>query len=770
MDREGAPRVHLILIIVALLCVAAGTLFVITALRDTDPIGAKATILAAVHRHLGAGRQEPDVVDYGAIYRWTNAPSEVVIPRYMRWIIGFAVAGVVIGLGSVRWLRREVETKSLRLARANEELRQTEETLRLALEATKDGVWNAHLPTGEVHWNASAYTMLGYEPSEFPLTVKRWARLVHPDDREVAWSIAARQAYSGDGSVSAELRAQRRDGRWMWVHVRGKAIEWDSQGDVVRLTGTVSDITERKKAEAERERLLDHIQAQARQVQQIIDTVPDGVVLIDATGAVQLANPAAARLLPILTGQARPQSAGPAQPAPAVLGPITHLGDHALEQLLTPPPHGLRHEVHADSRVFDVIARPVTPHDAQPDCGSHCYVLVLHDATLERAVRDQLQQQERLAALGQLTAGIAHDFNNILAVVTLYTQMLAKSSSLSAEDRDRVGVINQQSLHAAHLIGQLLAFSRRSVIAHSPVRLGPFLREQVHILQRTLSESIRVELIATEISDFAVKADPTQLQQLAMNLALNARDAMPDGGVLRFTLDHVAIDPDQPPPMPGVTPGLWVRLRVSDTGTGIPAAIIPRLFEPFFTTKKSGKGNGLGLPQVHGIVTQHGGHIAVESQPGAGATFTVLLPALKSEPADATETAPDTLPRGHGERVLLVEDSMNVRAALRALLESWDYRVQEVADGSRALALIEEQAEPIALVLSDAVMPTMGGMALARTLRQRGHAAPVILLSGHPLDRDAAELAASGVTAWLTKPPDLDQLAHAIADALHPPA
>ena len=336
MDRKGAPRVHLILIIVALLCVAAGTLFVITALRDTDPIGAKATILAAVHRHLGAGRQEPDVVDYGAIYRWTNAPSEVVIPRYMRWIIGFAVAGVVIGLGSVRWLRREVETKSLRLARANEELRQTEETLRLALEATKDGVWNAHLPTGEVRWNASAYTMLGYEPSEFPLTVKRWARLVHPDDRDVAWSIAAGQAYSGDGSVSAELRAQRRDGRWMWVHVRGKAIEWDSQGGVVRLTGTVSDITERKKAEAERERLLDHIQAQARQVQQIIDTVPDGVVLIDATGAVQLANPAAARLLPILTGQARPQSAGPAQPAPAVLGPITHLGDHALEQLLTP--------------------------------------------------------------------------------------------------------------------------------------------------------------------------------------------------------------------------------------------------------------------------------------------------------------------------------------------------------------------------------------------------------------------------------------------------
>jgi CheY-like chemotaxis protein len=214
--------------------------------------------------------------------------------------------------------------------------------------------------------------------------------------------------------------------------------------------------------------------------------------------------------------------------------------------------------------------------------------------------------------------------------------------------------------------------------------------------------------------------------------------------------------------------GQWIELTVSDTGTGITPEALQHIFEPFFTTKEPGEGSGLGLAQVHGIVGQHEGRIGLETQVGEGTTFSIYLPALlEAHPVELFSLDTFTAPQGEGEIVLIVEDNAALRAALVASIEQWNYRALEAANGREALALMEERGEQIALVVSDVVMPGMGGMALFHALREKGWLMPVILLTGHPMDKELEELRGQGLSAWLLKPPNLDHLARAVADALH---
>ncbi len=505
-------------------------------------------------------------------------------------------------------------------------------------------------------------------------------------------------------------------------------------------------------AVAERLRLLTQIQEQARQLVQIMETVPEGVLLLDAEGRVLSANPPAERALNLLAGR-------------QVLErdePVTRLGDRPLAEVLTSPPvEGLWHEVEADGSIFEIIARPIE-NGPRPE---H-WVLLLKDATQERQVREQLAQQERLAAVGQLAAGIAHDFNNIMAVVVLYAEMVARSEEMSKRNRERLSVIKQQARHASELIQQILDFGRRAVLERQPLNLLPLVKEQIKLLRRTLPESIQITF-EHQGGECLVNADPTRMQQMLTNLAVNARDAMPKGGVLRVTLGRVQVQEGASPLLPEMPAGDWVRLTVSDTGVGIPPAVMPHIFEPFFTTKEPGKGSGLGLAQVHGIVGQHEGRIGVESRVGEGTTFTIYLPALPTEP-DTLTSASDLsgVPQGHGERILVVEDEAAVRAALVETLTQLGYQPQEAENGQEALALLEEHGDEIALVLSDVVMPVMGGMALLHAARERGWTRPMILLTGHPMDKMMDELRALGVQAWLSKPPHLETLAQAVFKAL----
>ncbi|MBN1286737.1 MAG: PAS domain S-box protein [Anaerolineae bacterium] len=527
---------------------------------------------------------------------------------------------------------------------------------------------------------------------------------------------------------------------------------FNNEGVVDAFVGLVEDITERKQAEEDRARLMAQIQEHARQVQQIVDTVPEGVLLIDAGQRIVLTNPAARRDLLVLTDA-------------EVGDKLTHLGTRPLEEFLTSPPKGLWHEIeiHGDApRTFELIARPI---ETGPSSGG--WVLVIRDVTHEREVQRYVQQQNRLAAVGQLAAGIAHDFNNIMAVIVLYTQIVQRVADLPPKAQDRLETIAQQARRATNLIEQILDFSRRSIIKRQPLNLVPFVKEQVKLLERTLPENIKIDL-AYGMSDYVVNADPTRIQQAIMNLAVNARDAMPEGGKLQIEIARIRVDVEAPP-LPGMEPGEWVRVSVSDTGTGIAHDALPRIFEPFFTTKAPG-GTGLGLAQVYGIVKQHEGYIDIATQIGEGTTFILYLPALSALTGASPAFETPALVEGDGQTILVVEDDQVTRKALVDSLEWMGYRTLTAENGQAALSVWEQHGDKVAMVLSDVVMPEMGGVALFHELKQRDALVKVVLLTGHLLEDqlggELERLRTQGLMGWLQKPPSLEQLAKTIAQTL----
>lgn len=500
----------------------------------------------------------------------------------------------------------------------------------------------------------------------------------------------------------------------------------------------------------ERAQLFEEIEMQARQLTQIMETVPQGLILIISTGRVLLANPMGARDLTILAGA-------------AVGDTVTHLGDQPLDALLAIPPTGPWNEVHAGARIFEIIARPVSGAGAPTQ-----WVIVVDDVTRARQHQAQIQLQERLAMVGQLAAGIAHDFNNILNIILLHAEMAALSTNLPLSERQRMDVIVDQAQNATNLIRQILDFGRQAQLERHTIDLAALLQDQVNLLRRTLPGSIAIQLEQSAVSPGAIQvnADPTRLRQVIINLALNARDAMPEGGTITFALTTFPLAPDQNPPVPGMAPGAWASLTVTDTGGGIPPEVLGHIFDPFFTTKAPGKGTGLGLAQVHGIVTQHAGHIAVATTVGQGTQFTIYLPmgdAAAPAPPQPTSAAEQD---GAGAQILLVEDNPMLRLALAEILESMHYAVVEAPDGRAALEHIHAPGACFALVISDVVMPDIGGLALARALRQEGSTLPIILISGHPLDEETDDLQALGVAAWLPKPCPAEQLRQTIAAVL----
>ncbi|MBN1876040.1 MAG: response regulator [Anaerolineae bacterium] len=515
------------------------------------------------------------------------------------------------------------------------------------------------------------------------------------------------------------------------------------------IASVVQDITERKRAEQEHERLTAQMREQARQMEQILATVPVGVLLLDAEWRVIQANPVAEKDLAILAGA-------------KVGNVLSRLSDRPLAELLTSPPtKGLLHEVKANGRTFEVGARPVEI-DPEPE---H-WVLVINDVTRAREIQTQLQRHERLAAVGQLAAGIAHDFNNIMAVMMLYTQMVLKTPDLASKSRERLEIVSEQAKRAAALIQQILDFSRRTVLERRPMNLASFLKEVVKLLERTVPESIKIELTCG-MDVYTVNADPTRLQQAVMNLVINARDAMPEGGELHITLSrNVVTDKVQCAICGQFMGGEWVRIRVTDTGAGIPPDVLPYIFEPFFTTKEVGKGTGLGLPQVYGIVAQHEGHIEVTTQVGKGTTFTIYLPALLTRPPETPILETQTFVHGHGETILVVEDDVNLREALVDSLRLLNYQVLQAANGREALGILSQHTGNISLVLSDMVMPEMGGQALFHALRQYGFTLPVVMLSGHSMENEFESLRAQGLAGWMPKPPDIEQLSRLVREAL----
>ena len=560
-------------------------------------------------------------------------------------------------------------------------------------------------------------------PEDRP-TVSERIRLLNEEGR--SFPRVVQKIIGGDGKViDAEVSATP----FIYQGKRGALVFW-------------RDVTEELEAQAERAGLLAQVQEQAERIAQIIDAVPEGLLLLDREGRVLMANPQAERDLAIL--------------ARSTVGDrLSHLGDRALDELLVAPAMDRWHEARADEHIFEIVSTSITG-----DSGSRMWVLVIADVTRERAVREHLEQQERLAAVGQLAAGIAHDFNNILAIISLQSALLGREPDLPKRARERVTVVSDQTAHATRLVQQLLDFSRRSVLERQPLDFGRFVADQAELLARTLPENIQIAC-ECQPGAHAVFADPTRIQQMIMNLAVNARDAMPNGGTLRLQLTS-----ENGPSRRGLPFGPWLRLTVADSGSGIPADVIPHLFEPFYTTKPRGQGTGLGLAQVHGIVKQHGGEIEVRSAENEGTVFTIFLPEMERDSVRSEQTPAVALQMGAQELILIVEDNAVLREVMSDIVLMLGYQVITAADGQEALSLLSENGDTIAVVVSDLVMPVMGGEALLRAMRERQDSTPVVILSGHPLDAELAELKKLGLSGWLLKPAEPDELAHVIAKVL----
>jgi len=392
------------------------------------------------------------------------------------------------------------------------------------------------------------------------------------------------------------------------------------------------------------------------------------------------------------------------------------------------------------------------------------WVSVVRDITERKRMEETLRQQERLATVGQLAAGIAHDFNNILTSIIGFAEVLNQHEGMPDSARAYLKPIIEGGLRAAHLVRQILDFSRQSFAMMQPLDLATLLQESLIFLESLVPEGIHIHL---EIGPEAywVSADPGQIQQVLTNLAVNARDAMPEGGELRLRLSHLTLRPGDTPPSSGMEPGEWITLAVSDTGTGISPDVLPHIYEPFFTTKEVGQGTGLGLSQVYGIVKQHQGFIEVEAEVGKGTTFTIYLPGLAEQRERREEVSMEASP-DLGKTILLAEDDEEVLGVGEAMLRHLGYEVLTASSGHEALEVYSRHREETALIVADIVMPEMGGVELFQELRSRDPEVKMVLITGYPLRDEGQGLQEQGIAAWIQKPLELAELARVIERVL----
>ena len=402
-----------------------------------------------------------------------------------------------------------------------------------------------------------------------------------------------------------------------------------------------------------------------------------------------------------------------------------------------------------------------------PQGGPKSILTIDTDVTEREEMEAKFLRAQRLESIGTLAGGIAHDLNNLLAPIVMGVGML-KLSEHSAGDREVIGCIERSAHRGTQLVKQVLSFARGIDGARVAVHAGYVMREVADMLRSTLPKTITLRVNVPK-DLWLITADPTQINQVLLNLCVNARDAMPDGGLLVLSARNVELDADFVQANRGVSPGPGVLIEVADTGAGMMPEVVARLFEPFFTTKAPGQGTGLGLATVLGITRSHGGTVNVYSEPGRGSVFKVYLPAAEAatRPTSDGESDPAaTLPAGRGECILVVEDEAPVRSVAERLLRQFNYRVLSAADGAEALTLFRSHRDEIALVFTDMMMPVVGGAALIAELRRFDPMLAIVAASGLGEHENEVRGAISGCRHFIGKPYTVTDLLNVIAAAL----
>jgi PAS domain S-box-containing protein len=541
------------------------------------------------------------------------------------------------------------------------------------------------------------------EPATHPF------ELIHPED--VERTLQATRRLSAGESVTREYRIwNRAQGVWRWVEDRSEP-EKDAAGQVVGIWGIVRDVTRRREKED-----------QLAQLAAIVAASEDPIVGLDGQGRILSWNPAAGRLYGFEESEVLGRSFFElVDPERAAL----------LNRRLATLDAGrfIEEETVHWSRDGKAVSVSLTASATAPSSGrERMFAVVVRDLSARKQLELELFQAQKMEAVGRLAGGIAHDFNNILTVILGQSDVLIDDlGSGRIPDHEDVQAIREAASRAASLTRQLLAYSRKQLLQPRRLTLGAVVEEMREMTGRLLGEDMEIELRLA--STGTVEADPTQLQQVLMNLAVNARDAMPSGGRLLIETADVVLDADYALIHPGCRAGSYAMLAVSDTGVGMDRDTLRKAFEPFFTTKSGG--TGLGLSTVYGIVKQSGGNVWAYAEPGTGTTIRVYLPRIDVEPlAEIAEERPALASGGEGT-ILVAEDQAEVRHLVRRMLEGHGYRVLEAADGASGCRIVLEDREHVDLILADLVMPRMGGVEMARRIRRERTGIPVLYTSGY---------------------------------------
>jgi PAS domain S-box-containing protein len=604
-----------------------------------------------------------------------------------------------------RGLRDATEHRERR--RVEAALRESEQQHRTILQTAMDGFWMTDLQGRLLEVNEAYCRMSGYSASEL---LARGA--LDLEAGKTADVVAARiQKIMAQGEDRFESRHRRKNGIVFDVEI---SIQYQPvEGG--RLVAFLQDITARKQAEEERARLA-----------MAVDQAAETVVITDASGTILYANPAFEKTTGYTCAEALGQN-------PRILKSGRHDAEF-YRQLWTVLGHG---EVWTgrfinkkkDGTLYEEDASISPVRDAAGKVVN--YVAVKRDVTREMQLEAQLRQSQKMEAVGQLAGGVAHDFNNILAVIRGNAELLLAEGQHTDETREGLNRVVEASERAANLTRQLLAFSRKQVMQPRPLMLNEVVANLTKMLNRVIRENINLQCHYAALLPY-LQADPGMIEQVILNLVINARDAMPGGGQLRVATEHLTLDEAHARANPKARAGEFVCLLVSDTGTGIAPEVLIHIFEPFFTTKEAGKGTGLGLASVYGIVEQHQGWIEVSSQVGEGSTFKVVLPAIPTPARLAAAAEAEVEVRGGKETILLVEDEHAVRLTTRRILASKGYTIREAASAGEALELWQSHAGEIALLLTDIIMPGgMSGHDLAGRLWGQRPGLRVIFMSGY---------------------------------------
>ena len=647
------------------------------------------------------------------------------------WAVHIASVAVIVAVVTYLWtvrLRRVVRERTAELESKHGEMERESADRRHALEALQVADKRLHMAMEAAelrtwHWDVALdrFEVMGERTSELgpPLPdpgvgLERFLKSLHPEDVGAVRAAIRRTMETGD-LLGTDFRVLLPDGTIRWKVGRGCVVR-DAKNGITSLVGVVLDVTDRVRRDEE-------LRLSEERYRELFENANDIIYTHDLAGTFTGINKAAERVLgysqddvPRITVQ------------DVVVPEQLELAQGMVARKVAGDVSRTEYELDVLARSGRRVTLEVNTRLVKRDGVVVAVQGIARDVTERKRLEWQLGQSQKMEAVGQLAGGIAHDFNNLLAVILGYATFIERRAPEGSDDERDVGEIRKAGERATRLTHQLLAFARRETVRPRVLDLTGVVLEMEQLLRRTLGDHVELETaLAADL--WPIMADYGQLEQVLVNLAINARDAMPGGGTLTLDTENVDADDAYVSARPGLAPGRYVRLRVSDTGTGMTPDVAARAFEPFFTTKPKGQGTGLGLATIYGIVTGAGGHVQIYSEPGLGTTFTVLLGATDAplpEPADRHEP-----PRGHGETILVVEDEAAMLEVTRRLLEGGGYDVLTARGGEGALRIASGHAGEIHLLLTDVVMPGMLGREVAAKVSELRPGIPVLYMSGY---------------------------------------